>query len=253
MRSNPQPLQQAATPWNTRELSYGAKLGLIVLCAFLLVILLVTLFVFIGVSGALVRGETLPDTLTANLIALAVDTLLFIASLVGLIVLWPRARASTRFVPSYGTIDPMARQAPFEVKFRRYLWGRSMRGTGTVVFGDEALTIQGDLEPHALFQIGIVVLVTVAPLVVLGIGLGIIPALILAYYLGRKKITTVIPYHNLHDLQVVGRDVTFLNSGPTKQVSFTVAANDGERLYRELLSRFPAALGGWTGSISAGA
>ena len=65
--------------------------------------------------------------------------------------------------------------------------------------------------------------------------------------IGRKKITRTIRFSDISDLQVQGRRVTFRCTGVPKQLSFVVAQVDGERLYRELLSRFPGALGGWTG------
>jgi hypothetical protein len=41
--------------------------------------------------------------------------------------------------------------------------------------------------------------------------------------------------------------MTFYLGDTPKQVSFAVASVDGERLYRELLPRFPTALRGWMG------
>lgn len=122
-----------------------------------------------------------------------------------------------------------------------------MRGSGTVQFDADALTLAGHLEPNALFQFGVVLLITFLPLMLLGFGLGIISALIIAYYVGRKKITRAIPYGNLRDLQVKGSRVTFRSADTPKQISFVVAQVDGERLYYELLTRFPGALAGWMG------
>lgn len=244
-----QPLTQTAvvSPWKDKELSYGAKLGITFVCALLLIILIVSLLVTIGVSSELATGRSGPQNVTSNLIAVGIGILLLTGSLLGLIVLSPYARATTRFTPSYGTIPSMFTGQPFEVKFRRYLWGRSMRGSGTVQFDADGLALAGHLEPNALFQIGIVSLVTFLPMFFFGFGLGIIPALIIAYYVGRKKITRTIRFSDISDLQVQGRRVTFRCTGVPKQLSFVVAQVDGERLYRELLSRFPGALGGWTG------
>src|SRR5262245_14564449 len=94
----------AASPWQEKQLSYGAKLGLTLVSALLLVILLVSLFVVIGVSGDLIRGGDTPQTVRSNLIAVGVAALLLVASLVGLIVIWPRTRSTTRFTPAYGAI-----------------------------------------------------------------------------------------------------------------------------------------------------
>jgi len=80
-----------AAPWQERQLSSGAKLGLLTLAALLLIILLVSLLVFIGVGGAFLRGETDPQERTADIIGLAVVAGLFFAGLAGLIFVWPRA------------------------------------------------------------------------------------------------------------------------------------------------------------------
>jgi hypothetical protein len=244
-----QPLTQTAvaSPWKDKEVSYGAKLGLTFVCALLLIILIVSLLVAIGVSVEIATGRTAPQNITSNLIAIGVAAALFVGSLVGLIVLWPYTRAATRFTPSYGAIAPTSIGHPFEVKFQRYLWGRSMRGSGTILFDSDTMTLAGHLEPNALFQFGIVLLITFLPLFLFGFGLGIIPALIIAYCVGRKNITRTITYSDVRDLQVKGGRVTFRCSEVPKQFSFAVAQVDGERLYRELLSRFPSALGGWMG------
>jgi hypothetical protein len=236
-----------APPWKDKEVGYGAKLGLLFVCALLLIILLVSLLVVLGVSGELATGRTAPQNVTSNLIAVGVAAALLVGSLVGLIVLWPYTRAATRFTPSYGAIAPTSIGHPFEVKFQRYLWGRSMRGSGTVQFDADSMALAGHLEPNALFQFGVVLLITFLPLFLFGFGLGIIPALIIAYYVGRKNITRTIPYGDLRDLQVKGGRATFQCAGTPKQISFVVAQVDGERLYRELLTRFPGALGGWMG------
>jgi hypothetical protein len=122
-----------------------------------------------------------------------------------------------------------------------------MRGKGTAQFDADGLTYAGHLEPSGLFQIGIVLLVTFLPLFLFGIGVGIIPALIIAYYVGRKRVSQTVAYSDLRDLQVKGSRVTFRRTDAPKQVTFAVIPSDGERLYRELLPRFPAALGGWMG------
>jgi hypothetical protein len=64
---------------------------------------------------------------------------------------------------------------------------------------------------------------------------------------GRRKYSWTIHYAGLHDLIVKGCLVTMRTEGTPKRISFAVAPTDGERLYRELLPRFPAALGEWRG------
>jgi hypothetical protein len=75
------------------------------------------------------------------------------------------------------------------------------------------------------------------------LGLGLIPALIIAYYIGRKKLTQPIAYSAVRDLTLKGCKVTFNNPGAQPgKVAFYVTMSDGERLYREVQERFPAAL-----------
>jgi hypothetical protein len=65
---------------------------------------------------------------------------------------------------------------------------------------------------------------------------------------GKKKLTRLVPYGDLRDLMVRGCQVSFSCAGAApNKVAFYVAEQDGERLYRELARRFPAALGGWVG------
>lgn len=244
----PIPNTTVAPPWKKiKELSYGAKLSLLIVCAFLLIILLVSLFVVIGVLGELSGGRATPPDVPSSLIFLGVAFVLLVGSVIGLSKLWPLTRTVTRFTPSYGVIAPTTSAHPFEVRFHRYLWGRSMRGGGVVEFHPDGLNFSGYLEPSGFFQIGIVLLLTFLPIYFFGTGLGLIPALVIAYYVGRKKITLTIAYSELRDLQVKGCYLSFRYAGVPKQVTFAVAHVDGERLYRELLPRFPAALGGWIG------
>ena len=86
-----------------------------------------------------------------------------------------------------------------------------------------------------LIMIGAVLLLTIAPLVVFGFGLGVIPALLIAYYAGRKKLGLSIPYGDLREPRMNGCIATFgiPNSLPGKIV-FAAAQIDGERLYREV-------------------
>lgn len=234
-------------PWEGKEVGYWARVGLALLGALLLIVLLVSFFIVFGVGMSLIRGTSMPDSFTTNLIAVAIAAVVCLGSLAGLIAIWPYTRGPVRFTPAYLPVAPTALGQPFEVRFQRYLWGRSMRGKGTAQFTPEGLTIAGHIEPHALFQLGVVLALTFLPAFFFNFGLGIIPALLIAYYVGRKQITRTIPYAALHGLEMKGRQLSVGSDEAPKRIALAVAPIDGERLYRELLPRFPAALGGWQG------
>lgn len=234
-------------PWESKAVSYGARLGLMTLTILLTIVMVVCFLVAFGVGSAVLRGDELPDSTTTNVIMVAITFGVGLLSLGGLVLIWPYMQGPARFKPTYGLVDPRGLEVPFEVRFQRYLWGRSMRGKGSVHFTSDGLIIGGHMEPHVLFQLGVVLVLTFLPAFFFNFGLGIIPALLIAYYIGRKKITRTIPYAALSGLSVKGRQLTVRADGVPKSISFAVAPSDGERLYRELLPRFPAALGGWQG------
>lgn len=234
------------SPWQSRERSYAAKLGLTFLLALLVIVLLVSFFIVVGVGGILARGDQ-PEDVQANTIAVMVAGGLFLGSLAATVALFPHTRALTRITPSYAPVPPMQAGHPFDTRFQRSFWGRSLRGKGTVRFDPDGLKVSGYMETHALIQLAIVALLTFLPLLLFGVGLGILPALLIAYYVGRRRIERTIPYSALSELSVKGCQVTARSSAAPTRITFAVAAADGERLYRELLPRFPAALGGWVG------
>lgn len=229
-------LSGAATPpWQHKQLSYGLKLLLTFVAALLLVVLIVTLFTTILTLTSVAGSRNAPGTFGSSLVALLVSVVLFGGSLFGLIKLWPSVSAATSFKPSYGAVAADVVGHPFEVRYQRAGWGRSLSNKGTVRFDADALVVEGYLTPSPLFQIGVVLIVTILPLVLLGIGLGFIPALLIAYYVGRKKIAQPIAYTAIRDLATQGCKVTLANPGALpEKVSFYVSTIDGERLYREL-------------------
>lgn len=236
-----------ASPWQVKETSATTRAILMLVGALLLIVLLVSFFIVFGVGMSLLRGTSMPDSFTANLIAVTIAAVVCVGSLAALLAIWPYTRGPVRFTPAYPPVAPTALGQPFEVRFQRYLWGRSMRGKDTAQFTPEGLTIAGHIEPHALFQLGVVLALTFLPAFFFNFGLGIIPALLIAYYVGRKKISRTIPYAALHGLAVTGRQISVVSDAAPKRITLAVAPIDGERLYRELLPRFPAALGGWQG------
>jgi hypothetical protein len=236
-------------PWQERQVGYGLKL----LITFGFLLLAMTALISGGtwiaiVPGMLIQGPGPRDTLGEMLTIGLVLTGVFAVSLFGAIKLYPFVTASTRFTPSYGQIDPNFTGQPFEVRFRQPGLARSFRGKGTLRFEPGQMVIDGTLAPSALFQLGIVLVVTLVPLVVFRVGLGLLPALLVAFLLGKKKRSRAVPYADVRDLVVKGSNLGFSCAGeqPNK-VAFAVSQLDGERLYRELAQRFPAALGGWVG------
>jgi hypothetical protein len=196
--------------------------------------------------GMLIQGPGPRDTIGEMLTVGLVLTGVLAVSLFGVIKLYPYVSAPNRFTPSYGQVAPTLAGQLFEVRFQRPRWSRSFRGKGTLRFEADQLVIDGTLEPSGWFQIGIVVVVTLVPLLAFGVGLGILPALLLAFLLGKKKRSRTVPYASINDLVVRGCRATFTNPGDTpNKVALYVAQQDGERLYRELAQRFPAALGSW--------
>jgi len=237
-----QPLLPGASkpPWQQKQLSYGLKLLLTFGAGLLFVVVLVSGITFLLiVPQMIIKGPGPRDTIESMITLGVVLTGVFGFSLFGLIKLFPYVSAPTSFMPTYGTIPAEAAGHVFEAKYQRAGWGRSLSGKGAVRF-DEALQVEGYLTPSPLFQIGIILLMTIIPLVVLGIGLGLIPALIIGYYVGRKQMSQAISYTDMRELTVKGCRVSFQRPGglPGK-IDFYVAASDGERLYRELRERFP--------------
>ena len=250
MTTQSSPIAPVITPpWQERQLSYGLKL--LITLAFLLLsvfaitsgITLILVLVSSATSGMRLTGNFWTDYFPL-LLALAV----FVISLYGAIRLYPLVAAPTRFKPSYGQLDPNFMGQPFEVRFQQPILARAFRGKGTLRFESNQMVFDGTLAPSALFQLGVVVVFTIVPLLVFRVGLGLLPALLIAYLLGKKKLSRVVPYADVRELTVKGCHVTFSCQGekPNK-IAFATSQMDGERLYREMAQRFPAALGGWTG------
>ena len=234
-------------PWQERQLGYGPKLLAMFGFALLTVTALISGITWIvTVPGLLINGPGPRDTIGEMLTVGLLLTGILAVSVFGLIKLYPFVSAPNRFTPSYGQVPPSLVGQPFEVRFQRPRWSRSFRGKGMLRFEADQLVLDGTLEPSALFQIGIVVVVTLVPLLAFGVGLGLLPALLLAFLLGKKKQSRTVLYSSVSDLVVRGCRATFTTPGDApNKVALYVAQQDGERLYRELAQRFPAALGGW--------
>lgn len=227
---------QSKQAWETTDLPFIARLSLRIVCAILLFTVLMSAIPILRASNTLSSDEFFQ---IGNILSLLLSTILVILGIAGIYFIFPFTRSQGNFSPSYGLIIPTELQAPFEVQFRHNIVGRSFQGRGFVQFAPEGLRIEGILEPSAWFKLGIVLLVTFIPLIVLKIGLGIIPGLFLANYIGRKQIVVTLPYGILSDPQIKGRVMSLTNEQVPKKISFLVARNDGERLYNEIERRYP--------------
>jgi hypothetical protein len=108
------------------------------------------------------------------------------------------------------------------------------------------MSVHGIIAPGIGVQLVVILVVTIVPLVLFGCGLGLIPALILAYYIGRKEMTRAIAYQDITSCAVKGRSLSLACTGETpNKFNIRVATPDGERLYRELWKHYPQAVAQW--------
>jgi hypothetical protein len=241
-----QPTTTGKPPWLERQLPYGLKLLVTFGAALLLIVALASGITWLAlIPSALINGPGPRDTIGSMVTMGLVITGLVVVSVGGLIALWPLASAPTSFKPSYGAVPATAAGLPFEVRYRRAGWGRMLSAKGTLRFDADSLQVAGMLTPSPVFQIGVLLVLTVLPIILLQVGLGIIPALAIAYYVGRKRVELALPYHDISDVTVKGCLLRLRTPGTPRQIALYVSATDGERLYRELEARYPAALGGW--------
>lgn len=228
-------------PWLEGELSSGAKFGLLALWA------LAAMFGMFGLVMTLAMGVQVADG-RGEAMALLVGVVCLALGVAGLWFTMPRLRYGTRFTPSYAPIPPHAPGQIFDARFSRPGVKRSFQGKGTIQFHPQHLVVSGTLMPSTLLQLGVVVLLTALPLVVFGIGLGVLPALIIGGLIGRKKWMCSVPYHLIRDLTITGCHLRFASAEMQPQFfRVQLSSADGERLYRELGMRFPAALPSWQG------
>jgi hypothetical protein len=246
-----QPVRVSAAgtpPWHDKPIGFGLRLVLLLVGGILFVTAIAGALLSISTWGNVATGGHAWGSTFTTWVAALGFTALFIGSIAGIIASFRAISSPAAFRPSYGQVAPDAFGQPFEVRFRRPTLGRALDGKGTVRFEDNQLMIDGTLAPSGWFQIAVLLVVTLVPLIVLGIGLGVIPALLLAFWLGKKRVTREIPYANIRDLTAKGCKITFHTEGEAPNtIVLSVAQTDGERSYRELAQHFPAALGGWTG------
>lgn len=230
-------------PWARRRPSYGLKL--LAFCGFFIatVAALVAGIIVVSFLISFLSLEISRTGLAANLTTILIAGVICVVSIAAVVRLWPAVWSPGNFTPRAAPVAPDMAGQPFEVRFRQSGFSRMYRGKGTARFEPEGMVLAGTLAPSGWFQLGIVVLLTVLPIVLFGIGLGIIPALLIGLLIGRKKLERMLPYTALRDVTLDGGQLRFANGdGLPGKVALFTAPIDGERLYREVALRFPAAL-----------
>ncbi len=225
--------------WRSADLSYGQRL-LAVLGMMLMLLLMVFggFFVITIFAVTLNTGKLDPDPSiwlsgVGALVALIVGGF-------GVRFLAPKLRLPPRFQPRYGMVPADILNYEFEVRFQPQRV-RSLRGPGKVTFTNEGLLAEGRLDPHPLLQLAIVLGLCVLPVVLrFGLGVGVIPAILIARLVGRRRVAVTVPYGAIQTLTAAQRKVKLSNSdGVPRQLIFTAAGGDSDRMFRELQVHLP--------------
>lgn len=235
-----QPTPTGKPPWQERQLPSFMKLPIV---CFMIILAIVATISGIGFAGVVSRFFTGGPGVAPSPSVEITISVVFLGSLGGLIALWPLSRLASGFTPSYGPIPAAAAGMPFEVRFSHSGLGRSLIGRGSIRFDADALRVSGVLSPSPLLQISVIVALTVVPLLLFSFGLGIFPALLIAYYVGRRRLDLTLPYQSLGALRVKGARLSLAAPGTPRRITLRVSPVDGERLYRELMLRYPAEIG----------
>ncbi|NWF70973.1 MAG: hypothetical protein HXY40_17955 [Chloroflexi bacterium] len=224
-------------PWQQKTISPLTKLGVWTLA------ILLGFVLFYSAIFAL-AGLTSPANLGVGLVALAVA----LAVIFVLVKLWPLLRAPTDFKPKWTPADSKKLGQSFEVRHMRALVNDA---SGSVLFGERTLHLSGKVNPNILIVLGVIVVVTVIPLIIFRVGLGLIPALLIALLIGKKDQNYDVDYTTITDISVKGRIVELkaANSPRPNHFQFAVSLPDGERLYRELAAHCPQTVAAWKHSL----
>ncbi len=231
-------------PWDEPIISPAAKM--VATFSFIGILLCIALPVLF--SWVITALTTLTENPLGSLLSIALGILILAGCGWAVARIWRYASRPTdqHLRPSYTSPDVVGKS--FIGQFIHVHTNRTFNGSGLIRFEPEHLVMNGRLEPGIAFQLLIIFVVTVIPLVLFGIGLGLIPALILAAYLGKKEEAGYsIPYSRINQITVQGRTIRLTCddiSFPHKS-KFRVAPGDGERLYRELQQHHPSAVMAW--------
>jgi hypothetical protein len=221
--------------------SKGQKLAVFGGLFFLFVIGLVCALVALSMISGLARGSS-----DSSVKALLWSTGVSAVCAFGIFKLMPAFRRPVDYAPRFG-VPPAAWGHPFDARLQRKGMGPGFSGEGVVQFFPDHMIVDGHRETSGYVQLAILLAVTIVPIVTIGGGLGLIPAAVLAKYIGRKKIVQPIPYHAIRSLSLEGNRAVIDCPGlsPSK-IAFYVASVDGPRLQGEIQPRFPAAVPGLT-------
>jgi hypothetical protein len=232
---------QQVAPWQDKETSSLAKFAATVAAIVLVFWIAGCALALLLDLMAIIQPEPGSAALGASVLSLLGLGVVLAVSILALIKLYPYATRPAKFQLRNGILPADAVSSDFDVRFMR-AGGRTFGGKGYARFSDTGLVVSGTMPPTVATQLLVIVCVTVIPLVVLGIGLGIIPALVLAYYIGRSEMSVSLSYPQTA-LSVKGRTATISAQGYTPQkIKFRIATTDGERFYNALRKNYPHAL-----------
>jgi hypothetical protein len=234
----------AKRPWMDKEYSVGMKLLIGTGFVFLVLIAFGAGSVFLLALSTL-GTEAIGSALLNITISLAVTA----ASVFGLVKLWPIAFSPAAVKQKHGVGYPATSLGSiFSTRYGAIAFARTFTGEGSMTFLDKSLTVHGTMPPNAGVQLGVIIVVTVVPLVVFGCGLGLIPALLIAQAIGKKEMSVDTTYEQMSEVKVEGCNLTFRRilpmEGPRK-IKLRIPQADGERLYRELYAHKPEAVAMW--------
>jgi hypothetical protein len=213
--------------------SYGLKLLIMVIAALLPCVIGVTAIFLVSELRGFAVGDFGPNPST-SLVAALVAAALLGGSLFGLIRIFPYLFAPADFRPSYGAVPADTHGHPFEVRFRRHPWARSLNAKGVVRFDATSLFVMGRTAPPTWFLAAVILALTIISLILFGVGFGFLWALLIAYLLGRRKFERAIPYTAINGAALNGCKLTLTCPDVIPAaIMLYVTSADNERLMLE--------------------
>ena len=202
------------------------------------------------VSNLIIAPIMTGQSLWAGLASMLLGLLIVAGLLLGVKKLWRYAAGPSDSKLKSTTLMAQELGDSFAVRFDRLRSTRTFNGTGSARFTETHMVCYGTMEPSIVYQLGIIVVVTLIPYVLFGVGLGLIPALLIAYYTGRKEMARYIKYEEIQSFSLKGRSANVRCSGEfPNRVKFRVAPHDGERLYHELFIHYPEPVSFWNSEL----
>jgi hypothetical protein len=227
-------------PWQTNEASGLKKFGAWIGFTFLLFFL----FVSIPLGLSVILGINPERPFMSGVIAMGLS----IGAIYAMVKLLPILRTPGNFKPEVHIYDAHSLGQTFEVRHSK-VFARD----GQVTFTESKIELSGQVNASIWLQLGVVVVVTIIPLIIFKVGLGLIPALFIASRIGKHDELYLFGYDAIAEMQLQGRTVTIRISPPDKpgRFKFTVANHDGERLYREIYAKYLHAVEQWQNYLQA--